>query len=152
MSGGFAVFWERFHPWIGAVVAVAVWWYAEMAFPVNPDSLFGTAATVASVFASFLGVAKGLILTIKSTETYKVLERNGYLAPFYEYLGVAIWAAIAFAVVSVIGFFVYAGGADTEAAENMRKLYKLAWVFCAALALLSYVRFGRILFRLLKHA
>lgn len=146
------IFWERTYPWMGAVIAVAVWWYAELAFPDTPDSLFGTSATVASVFASFLGVAKGLILTIKNTETYRIVERNGFIKYFYEYLGAAIWSAIIFAVVSVSGFFVYASGNDPVLVEVVRRIYQIIWVFFAALALLTYVRFGRILFRLLKQA
>ena len=56
-------------PWVGAIAVAILWWVTGRPFPNSPDGLLGAAATVASVFASFLGVSKAIILTIKGTKT-----------------------------------------------------------------------------------
>jgi hypothetical protein len=47
--------WERLSPLVGAVAIVLAWSTFGKPFPLSPDGLFGAAATVSSIFASFLG-------------------------------------------------------------------------------------------------
>jgi hypothetical protein len=88
---------EKLWPWVGAVLVVLVWWVSGKPFPEAPDGLFGAAATVASVFASFLGVSKAIILTIKGTQTYKALEKAHYTETLFQYLKSGIYASVIFA-------------------------------------------------------
>lgn len=139
---------ERLWPWCGAVVVCGIWWLAAQPFPPNPDSLFGTAATVASVFASFLGVSKAIILTIKGTNTYKILERERYTDLLFSYLRSGIYSSVFFASLSIFGFFI-----DKNSAVGNFKIFVAfcaLWVFAGALALLTYIRIANILFKLLK--
>src|SRR5438876_2868112 len=97
---------ERAWPWLGAIVIAVLWWLADRPFPKTPDVLLGAAATVASVFASFLGVSKAIILTIKGTKTYQVLEKNHYTDHLFSYLREGIFASVIFASLSLLGFFI----------------------------------------------
>ncbi|MET4244608.1 hypothetical protein [Bradyrhizobium sp. RT10b] len=145
---GLTLVWERAWPLVGAAAIVWVWYALGHPFPTNPDSLFGTAATVSSIFASFLGVSKAIILTIKGTDTYKVLEQRGYTELLFAYLRDGIFASVLFASGSILGFFV-----DHEVIvwkHHLFKLFELIWVFAGSLSLLTYIRITNILFKLLK--
>lgn len=139
---------EKVWPWLLAVAVASIWWSFGKPFPSAPDVLFGTAATVASVFASFLGVSKAIILTIKGTQTYKFLERAKKTDDLFGYLRTGIYASVAFAALSIFGFFI-----DHNAMVGSYRwftLFCLLWVAVGMLALFSYIRITNILFRLLK--
>lgn len=140
--------WEQFAPLLGAIVIVLLWRYVGSPFPMNPDGLFGASATVASVFASFLGVSKAIILSIKATDFYKILAQKGYTSELFSYLRSGIFASVLFASLSILGFFV-----SKEALMHGIKLYSIfsmVWIFAGALSLLAYIRVTNILFKLLR--
>lgn len=139
---------EKGWPWIVAVAVAGAWWYFNKPFPASPDGLFGAAATVASVFASFLGVSKAIILTIKGTETYKFLERAKKTDDLFGYLRTGIYASVAFAALSIFGFFVDHNSVIGK--YHWFEIFCLTWVAAGMLALFSYIRITHILFRLLK--
>jgi hypothetical protein len=142
--------WERGGPLAGAVLMAALWFWFKCPFPSNPDGLFGAAATVSSIFASFLGVSKALILTIKGTETFKVMSDRGYTVLLFAYLRDGIFASVFFASCSIIGFFI-----DHDVIvghHHLFKIFQLVWIFAGALSLLTYVRISNILFKLLRIA
>lgn len=142
--------WERLWPLVGAAALVWGWWALGHPFPASPDGLFGAAATVSSIFASFLGVSKALILTIKGTETFKILSTRGYTGILFSYLADGIFASILFASCSIIGFFI---DHDTITMNHhLFKIFEVVWIFAGALSLLTYVRISHILFKLLKIA
>ena len=87
---------ERLWPWLGALVVVALWWFADRPIPKTPDGLLGAAATVASVLARFLGVSKAIILTIEGTKTYQAMEQHHYTDYLFAYLRTGIYAAVVF--------------------------------------------------------
>ena len=139
---------ERLWPWLAAVAVAILWRAAGEPFPKTPDGLLGAAATVASVFASFLGVSKAIILTIKGTKTYQILEKNQYTDHLFAYLRDGIYASVGFASLSLLGFFI-----DPGSMLFAHKIYHWCctiWVFTGAAALFTYVRIANILFRLLK--
>lgn len=139
---------ERSWPYIGALTLVGGWYAAGMPFPATPDGLFGASATVASVFASFLGVSKAIILSIKGTEIYKALEKLKYTEDLFGYLRAGIWASVLFATLSILGFFV-----DHERMVFGYRAYSVfaaLWVGAGSLSLLTHLRITNILFKLLK--
>jgi hypothetical protein len=139
---------EKLWPWLGALVIVIVWWLSGKPFPATPDALFGAAATVASVFASFLGVSKAIILTIKGTQTYKALEKAHYTETLFRYLKAGIYGSVIFASLSIVGFFI-----DHNTLIKGYSLYSgfcLVWVASGSFAVFTYMRIANILFRLLK--
>lgn len=135
-------------PWVGAIAVAILWWVTGRPFPNSPDGLLGAAATVASVFASFLGVSKAIILTIKGTKTYRVLERAHYTDHLFRYLRAGIYAAVAFASISLLGFFIEP--TSTIWHHKIFDWYWTLWVLIGASALFTYIRIANILFRLLK--
>jgi len=139
-------------PWLGAAIVVILWkCILKSPFPnaPDPDSLFGAAATVASIFASFLGVSQAIILSIKGTESFRILDKLGYGNVLFSYLREGIIASIAFASLSIVGFFV-----EQEYITHalIFEYFKIAWVFFAVAALLTYVRVTNLLFKLLRHS
>jgi hypothetical protein len=142
--------WEKTWPLIGALVSVGVWIYFGKPFPGSPDGLFGAAATVSSIFASFLGVSKAIILTIKGTPTFKILQEKGYTTFLFAYLRDGIFSSVFFASCSIIGFFV--SGKAIIFHHHLLVMFETVWIFAGALALLAYVRISNILFKLLKIA
>jgi hypothetical protein len=143
----------RFEQWwpLGASVAVVLAWYGAGAFfPPQPEGLFSTAATVAAVFASFLGVAKAIILSIQRSRTYKILKELGHTTTLFSHLRDGIVASIAFAGLSIVGFFI--SHERIICGFKLFSIFEFVWVFFAALSLFTYVRISNILFKLLKIA
>lgn len=140
--------WEQASPFIWAVALTVVSHISGVEFPSSTDGLYGTAATVASVFAGFLGVAQSVMLTIQATEVYKRLSKAGYIEDFYQYLRVGIYAAVLFAALSIVGFFV-----REETLLFTYKIYmafQAAWLLCAFLSFFTYWRVAKIFFKLLS--
>jgi len=143
---------ESLWPWAAATAGVVVWWLLDYPFPPSPDGLFGAAATLASIFASFLGVSKAIILSIKSTETYKVLQKLNYTDVLYKYLKAGIIASVTFAGLSILGFFIGINPGKTILGYSVPGVLKALWIWFGILALCTYVRITGILFKLLKVA
>jgi hypothetical protein len=124
------------------------WGYLGSPFPSSADGLFGTAATVASVFAGFIGAAGAIILTIKDTELYKLLVKSGHMGDIISYLAVALFVATGLAALSLAAFFV------PTASENhpLRPAYLTVWIFVACLSFCTFYRASRIIFLLLKQS
>jgi hypothetical protein len=137
---------EKLWPWLGTGIVVGIWWFAGKPFPKTPDGLFGAAATVASVFASFLGVSKAIILTIKGTKTYRILERANYTYLLFTYLRAGIYSSVIFASLSILGFFIEK--TSEIGGHPIYNLFCSLWVAAGAAAL--FVRIANILFRLLR--
>jgi hypothetical protein len=131
-----------------SVIVAAAWCFFGKPFPNPPDGLLSTAATVASIFASFLGVSKAIILSIKGTPVYKTLSDHGYDKDLFRYLQAGIFSSIAFAAMSVIGFFISAK--TFFHGYRWFTLFELFWICCGVLSLFTYVRISRLLFKLLK--
>lgn len=143
-----AMLWERFYPVAGAIIVAIAWYKLSAPFPTTPDGLLGAAATVASVFASFLGVSKAIILTVRNAPVFLKIEELGYKDDLFAYLRRAIYASIFFAVVSIVGFFI-----DPKVvvlAHHAIKGYELIWVLASAYSLLTYIRISSVLFKMLK--
>jgi hypothetical protein len=140
---------ESAWPWAGALIVAAAWEYFGPKFPEPPDSVLGTAATVASVFASFLGVSEALLLTIKDTAAIKKLSEHGYSVQLLAYLRSGIYASVSFAVLSIAGYFI-----DHHKLlfhHHVYSAFVLAWVTAASMSLFSYARVSHLFFKLLKH-
>jgi hypothetical protein len=103
---------------------------------------------VASVFASFLGVSKAILLTIKSTRTFQRLEQMGYTDRLFGFLKVGVLTSVVFASLSLLGFFI-----THERMLSGFKIYTIfqaIWFFAGSAGLLTYLRITNILFKLLK--
>lgn len=141
------VLYERLWPWGGALLTVAGWYYLGARFPCEPETLFGTAATVASVFASFLGVAQAIIIGLKGSPSYNILEKMGYTSLLFGYLRAGILSAVGFACLSILGFFIDRGATIGE--YDAHRVFAALWIACGAASLLTFTRISNILFKLL---
>lgn len=139
---------ERWWPIGASLAVVAIWFSTGGHFPENPDNLFGASASVASVFASFLGVSKAIMLSIRDSRAYKALVKTGHIEALFDYLRSGIVSSIIFAALSIVGFL-----ADKKAevrGYNLFGLFQFGWLFFATLSVFTYLRISNILFKLLK--
>jgi hypothetical protein len=141
---------EGWWPWALAAAVVYAWTKCGSPFPTTPDALFGTAATVASVLAIFLGVSKAIVLSIKSSPTYAILEKHGYTGTLFSFLRAGVFCSIIFSAFSILGFFV--SHTLIWHGVDIYKLFCLMWVFMGAASFFSYIRISNILFKLLSVA
>jgi len=135
-------------PWIGAAAVVYAWHAMGSPFPPSPEGLFGAAATVASVFASFLGVSKAIMLTIKNTEIYNSLKKLNYTDALFGYLRIGIICSVIFAALSIFGFFVDRDKALFDI--NIGQAFSAIWICFGALSFFTYLRISNIIFKILK--
>jgi hypothetical protein len=140
---------ERWWPFVAAFAMAGGWLLAGTPFPQQVDGLYGTSATVASVFAGFVGAAGAIILTIKDTPLFKELSRHGYAQAIVNYLRDALFVATAFATVSLAGFLI---ASDSRFGLVFLTLFRMAWVSLAMLSICTFIRASRILFLLLKQS
>lgn len=139
-----ALFLERYAPYAVSAVSWSIWYYYGAPFPRNADALLATSATVASIFASFLGVAMAIILTVKKTESFRVIERLGYANTLFNYIRSGILGSVLLACVSVIGFFVIN--------SEFSVLFSSFWVISAVFSLVTYYRVTSLIFKLLRQS
>ena len=136
---------ERFWPYLGTLLALAVWWFGlHHPFPIHPDALMGASGTVAAVFVGFLGTAKAIVLGLSGSAAFKKLKTAGYANLLFAYLAEALFCGVAFLAVAVTGFFL---------PENHPQVwFSILWFVTGTASLLLYVRVTSLLFRLIKQA
>lgn len=134
---------ERIWPYAAAIAVLAFWWIVLQApFPPNPDGLLAASGGASAVLVGFLATAKTVILAITGARVFQKLKAGGFTKLIFAYLYEAIFAGVAFLVVSVIGFFI-------EDHAGNRLLFSAVWVFMGAVALMLYVRITHLLFKML---
>ncbi|MDA9423979.1 MULTISPECIES: hypothetical protein [Bradyrhizobium] len=136
---------ERGWPYLATIVVVLIWWFGlGHPIPAKPDALMGASGTVAAVFVGFLGTAKAIVLGLTNSAVYKKLRSAGYANLLYHYLAEALFSAIIFLAVAVVGFFL---------PENQPQVwFSIVWFVTGVASLLLYVRVTSLLFRLIKQA
>jgi hypothetical protein len=135
---------ERWWPYVGALVLFGVWLYFGRPFPRNPEGLMGASGTVAVVFVGFLGTAKAIVLSISNSPVYKRLKETGYSRVLFSYLYESIFSGIVFLVISVLGFFL--------PERESHDFFAALWVLAGAATILLYIRTTNLLFQLVKQA
>lgn len=143
------LFWERWEAWVVSLITATIWYYFKISFPQDPSGLLGASATLAAVFAGFLGVAQGLILTMKDSEAYKILKANDLLSRLFSYLRSGISSSVFLAVLSVVGFFLVTPNSGIKI--QYKTIYEAMWAFSSMFSFLSYHRITKIMFKLLRH-
>ena len=138
---------ERRLPFFGAVAVSISWFCIGRPFPSPPDNLLGVSATVASVFAGFIGASGAIVLTIKDTRLFKILSEHGYNQDIFSYLRDSLFSATVFATLSLAGYFVEP---IHSLGISSLGLYRPLWVFIAFYSLFTFARVSHILFKLLR--
>ena len=141
--------WERWETWIISLTVSVLWYILKINFPQDPSGLLGASATLAAVFAGFLGVAQGLILTMKDSEAYKILKENDLLSRLFSYLRSGISSSVFLAVLSVVGFFLVTP--NTGIKSQYKIIFESIWAFSSMFSFVSYHRITKIMFKLLGH-
>ncbi|GFE96548.1 hypothetical protein DmGdi_16210 [Gluconobacter sp. Gdi] len=138
---------EKFWPICLAIGCAVLWHLLKLNFPKDPSGLLSTSATLAAVFAGFLGVTQGLILTIKDSKIYATLKKNGLLTLMFKYLQSGISASVIFAIVSVVGFFI-----NPECIYynfHIFSIFQCIWIASSIYSFGTYTRITNITFKLL---
>ncbi|GAB6966337.1 hypothetical protein JCM25156A_03740 [Komagataeibacter kakiaceti JCM 25156] len=139
---------ERYGPYIVAIASGGIWFISGFSLPKDPSGLLGASATLAAVFAGFLGVSQGLILTIKDSEVYGALKKTDLLGLLFEYLKEGISGSVMFAIISVAGFFVAPQGQHMSA--GIVRGFGCLWAASGAYSCMTYQRITGIMFKLLN--
>ena len=146
-----SIFWERAYPYIVSTIVTVIWlWPLGSPFPAQIELLMGASVTVGSVFGGFLGASKAIILSIKSSAVFERLKSSGYLENLFDYLRTGVVAALAFIILSIIGYFIDSYKVIAYGITQI-DVFSVLWIFAALMSLLSYYRVYNILFKLLRH-
>lgn len=138
---------ERWWPFFGAAAFVCAWKYlgAGSTFPADPQPMLAAAGTVASVLVGFIITAETIVLGLTGSAVFKKLAATGYATVLFRYLHEALWGALAFLIISFVGFFSLDGGAAPP-------WFATVFVSLASVSILLFVRITVILSDLLKQA
>ncbi len=133
--------WDTLRPIYLMVVATLVAWkWVDIAWPVNPDALLGSGLTMGSVVVGFLISAKAIILATTGRGIERIKEM-GLMIELADAFAVAVYMAMAFSLVSCIGFF-----------GLQERWYEAVWAGLGLGMLYSFLKITRLLFRIVRSA
>lgn len=137
---------ERSAPYAATAVWMVIWYFVFcQVFPAQPAGLLAATGTAAAVIVGFLTTANAILLSLVNTEIFQRLAKGGYTHLFHIYFYEAIVAAMAFLVVSVVGFFL----SDDNARAG---LFPFVWMLFAAASFFLFIRINHLLFSLVSQA
>lgn len=136
---------ERFYPYVGALLVAAAWYVLGCAFPKDPTNLLVATGTTSAVLVGFVATVMAIILSITGSAVFRTLRAAGYHKDLFNYLFEAIVWGMLFLVFSMVGYFV-------TTPEVTPWLFKALWVLLAGLNLFVFLRAFLIVFKLLKQA
>lgn len=134
------LFFERWYPVGGAVIAIVLWCYFKFEMPSNQHEIFNSSLTFGAILTGFLSTALTLLISIQDREIVKQLKESGYIKDLIRYLAQAIWFAFAFSIVSFIGLFMV-----------QHELLAIAWICTAVGGGLSFFRVIRVTLKIIQH-
>lgn len=99
---------ERHGPLVAAAALGVAWWGLGGPLPVFvAKELLGALLMAAAIAAGFMTTALSILLPVGSTAIGRQLRRRGKLSALFGYARSAIYACLALALVSVVGFLFF---------------------------------------------
>ena len=140
-----ALFWEKFWPYIMAVVVTCAWLFlAGGVFPTNIDNLMTATGTASAVLVGFLATAKAIVLGLTNSPVFLAIKAANYHRVLFQYFFEAIAIGTGLLLASVLGFFF--------SSHTAPLWFSIVWVFVATSAMFTYGRVVCVLFRLIEKA
>jgi len=130
--------WEKWHPYLLALIGAAAWYRFEPVFPKGNDIL-SASLTVGAILVGFLATAKSLLMTL-DTPVLRRLAAAGYIKDIASYMGQGIYILFIFCVWSMLGYFI----------DTAWPWYGIVWFFLVASGSLAFLRVTKIMLKLFE--
>lgn len=137
---------ERNYPFLGALLALAIWWLASPAFPTAEKEFLGAAIGIGAILTGFIATAKAILAALPNDSVMGRLRATGYVKDLVKYLEAALYACLGFSIYGLFGFFLQSDGH-----ANLNNWFARVWVFLAVYALLAFHRVTQILLKIIGH-
>lgn len=131
--------WERAYPYLAGALAALAWWLSAPEFHADKSDVLSASLTVGSILTGFLATSKAILLSLNDAAIMKELRGSGYIKDLVSYLAQAILFSFAYAIVSLVGFFL-----------NGSEAYWIAWAGVGVIAALTFIRVVWIQLRILS--
>ncbi|WP_410474884.1 hypothetical protein [Guyparkeria sp. TX1] len=124
---------------LGCASGLAWYFFAKAGMPdeTRINAILTASLTVGSILTAFLATSKAVIMSIRGARFMKQLTEAGYMADLVNILAQAVYGSFAFAVISMVGFFLPLG-----------TIFWSIWVGLAVFSGLSFLRVVRVQFKL----
>lgn len=134
------LFWEKWHPYIWGLIALALWYLYEPTFPVDNNDVLAATLNVSAILMGFLATAKALLMTL-DTPVMQKLQSAGYIKDIASYMREGIHLSFLLCVHSILGYFILKPRPDW---------YIYVWLFLSVAAGLGFLRVTSILLKLFE--
>lgn len=125
-------YYEQWHPYLLGVLAACVCCWLGLGLPANERvrlQVLGSSVSAASIMFGFLATSLILLLSFEGARK-KAFDRSGFTADVVRYVQEAIYLALAFTVVNLVGYFL-----------NSAQVYYMGiWIGLAAAMLAGFHR------------
>lgn len=129
---------ERVYPYLTGALAALAWWMFTPEFHADKAEVLSASLTVGSILTGFLATSKAILLSLNDTPIMQELRSSKYINDLVSYLAQAILFSFAYAVVSLVGFFL-----------NGCEAFWVAWTAIGVIAALTFIRVVMIQLRIL---
>ncbi len=136
---------ERLYPYATALAAAAAYWRLTPRFPVG-EGILAASITLGAIFVGFLATVMSIVLTIQSAKIEE-LRKTRFFGLMIDYLQEAIWSALVYCAICLIGFFLLS---SPPANSTPPTWFCVAWVFLSLSTFLTFLRITRALLCLIS--
>jgi hypothetical protein len=137
---------ESNYPFLGALFALALWWYFSPPFPAAEKEFLAAAIGIGAILTGFIATAKAILAALPNDSVMGRLRATGYVKDLISYLEAALYTCLAFSIYGLFGFFLQVDGH-----AYLNTWYARGWVFLAAYALLAFHRVAQLLLKIIGH-
>ena len=137
---------EVLYPWVLAVLGGIGWHFIDRALKQQPpDNVYAAAVSLGAILVGFLATAQSIVATMLHTNVIKDLREGDFFKDFVRYISSAIYAGMAFVVVSFVLLVGY-----PELPSAIRHYAECLWIGTCVAALGTFLRATRLLAKVLE--
>jgi hypothetical protein len=130
--------WEKWHPYLLALIGAVAWYWFEPTFP-KGDDILSASLSVGAILVGFLATAKSLLMTL-DTPVLQRLAAAGYIKDIASYMREGIYSLFAYCAWSMLGFFV----------GTKCLWFGIVWIFLIVAGSFNFLRVTQILLKLFE--
>ena len=97
---------ERYLPYVAGIIGSIVWWILQVAFPKEAGAILTSSITYGAIISGFMATSEAILISLRGSSVIVFLHDSGYIKDLVQYIAVAIWLPLAFAILSIIGLFI----------------------------------------------
>lgn len=131
---------EAIYPYLGGTFVAALWFLLGGALPKDDSALLSSSLTLGAILTGFLATAKAIFISLRNSTVMRELRDKGYSAHLISYMAEAIWLALGFSIMSIIGFFV----------SSESTTYGTVWAGTGTMTALAFIRVTNIILAVIR--